>query len=107
MVESLRNTGKLPDEYITKSEARSNGWDRGKAVGTTNPGKQLGGDLFKNTDNLLPEAKNRIWTEVDIGLDSLISRAKQPGTRLVYSNDGLLFITTDHYESFFKIGEWK
>lgn len=49
----------------------------------------------------------RSWKEADIGIDRNIDRNKQAGTRLLYSNDGLLFITTDHYQSFKEIGRWK
>lgn len=49
----------------------------------------------------------RIWYEADVGLNNMLGRNKQGGTRLVYSNDGLLYITTDHYETVIKIGNWK
>ncbi|BBG29893.1 two-partner secretion domain-containing protein [Zymobacter palmae] len=107
VVDSLKNTGELPLQYITKHEAKLNGWSSGKAVGNTNPGKQLGGDIFRDDHDLLPKALGREWREVDIGINENMKRSKQPGTRLVYSNDGLLFITTDHYKSFYSIGEWK
>lgn len=55
----------------------------------------------------MPEADGRIWREADLGINNNIGRNKQAGTRLLYSNDGLLFITTDHYESFKEIGKWK
>jgi filamentous hemagglutinin len=32
---------------------------------------------------------------------------QQPATRLLWSNDGLLYGTTDHYNSVFPIGTWK
>ncbi len=55
----------------------------------------------------LPQTANRTWQEVDIGLINTMSRSNQPGTRLLYSNDGLLYITTDHYETVVPIGIWK
>ena len=63
--------------------------------------------IFKNNKGLLPNKEGRVWYEADIGVNPNISRSKQPGTRLIYSNDGMLFITTDHYESFKDIGQWK
>ena len=54
-----------------------------------------------------PSSDGRVWFEADVGISNQISRNKQPGTRLLYSNDGLLFITTDHYKSFKEIGKWK
>ncbi len=60
-----------------------------------------------NEQQLLPTSDGRVWFEADVGINNQYSRNKQPGTRLLYSNDGLLFITTDHYKSFKEIGKWK
>lgn len=49
----------------------------------------------------------RTWYEADIGINNVMSRAKQGGTRLLYSDDGLLYITTDHYETVTSIGKGK
>ena len=107
LVESLRTTGELPQEYVTKAEAMAKGWRPGKALDNYIPGGQIGGDEFLNTTGILPKAKGRIWYEADVGLCNTISRAKQPGTRLVYSNDGLMYVTYDHYETVHAIGTWK
>ncbi|OHX14463.1 hypothetical protein BI347_13830 [Chromobacterium sphagni] len=109
VVDSLRATGQLPSNYVTKAEAVQNGWMPGKALGNTNPGAQLGGDVFNNSPPIagLPQAAGRTWQEVDIGLSNAMSRSNQPGTRLLYSNDGLLYITTDHYNTVTSIGRWK
>ncbi|WP_051940578.1 ribonuclease domain-containing protein [Stenoxybacter acetivorans] len=82
-------------------------WDANKALGKYASGKQIGGDIYYNQEKLLPYTNNRIWYEVDIGISNTMSRAKQPGTRLVYSNDGLMYITRDHYETVTSIGRWK
>lgn len=84
-----------------------NGWQPGKALNNTNPGGQLGGDVFANSTNVLPSASGRIWYEADVGLANTMSRSNQAGTRLLYSNDGLLYITTDHYQTAVSIGRWK
>nr|WP_286180365.1 ribonuclease domain-containing protein [Enterobacter sp. Sphag71] len=107
LVDSLRNTGKLPDNYVNKSQAIENGWKAGKALNNTSPGKQIGGDIFENSNNLLPSVQGRVWREADIGIDNTMSRGNQAGTRLLYSDDGLLYITTDHYETATSIGKWK
>jgi len=107
VVDSLRTTGQLPSNYVTKSQAVQQGWRPGKALGNSVPDGQLGGDIFGNTTNVLPSAEGRTWYEADIGINNLMSRAKQPGTRLLYSNDGLLYVTPDHYESVTLIGRWK
>lgn len=107
VVESLRNTGQLPPNYVNKTQAVQQGWAPGKALNNTVPGGQIGGDIFHNTTGVLPTAPSRIWYEADIGLSNTMSRSNQQGTRLLYSNDGLLYITTDHYKTATQIGRWK
>ncbi|MCE0490011.1 hypothetical protein LU196_08105 [Pantoea sp. Mb-10] len=107
VVDSLRTTGTLPSNYVDKAQAVANGWKPGKALNNTNPGGQLGGDIFENSNNLLPSSPGRVWREADIGLNNTMSRSNEPGTRLLYSSDGLLYITTDHYETATSIGKWK
>ena len=91
VIESLRSTGKLPSNYITKSQAISMGWRPGKALGNTIKNGQLGGDIFANSTNIFPAKQNRIWYEANIGSINTMSRSNQAGTRLLYSNDGLLY----------------
>ncbi|MBK4717172.1 ribonuclease domain-containing protein, partial [Tenebrionibacter intestinalis] len=107
LVESLRKTGQLPESYVNKAQAMDNGWKPGKALNNTSPGKQIGGDIFENSNNILPSSPGRVWREADIGIDNTMSRSNQAGTRLLYSDDGLLYITTDHYETATSIGKWK
>ncbi|MFG2329475.1 RHS repeat-associated core domain-containing protein [Streptomyces sp. NPDC048604] len=107
LVASLRATGRLPGNYVTKAEAEAHGWVAGKALGNHIPDGQIGGDVYGNSTGLLPSAEGRIWYEADIGINNMISRKKQPGTRLVYSSDGLAFITSNHYVSFHQIPNWK
>ncbi|MDU7839454.1 MAG: ribonuclease domain-containing protein [Pantoea sp.] len=107
IVDSLRNTGRLPSNYVIKQTAEDNGWCAGKALNNYVPGGQIGGDVFNNTTGILPSSVGRTWYEADIGINNVMSRAKQGGTRLLYSDDGLLYITTDHYETVTSIGKWK
>ncbi|MDH0175879.1 ribonuclease domain-containing protein [Aeromonas dhakensis] len=107
VVESLRNTGNFPPNYLTKEIAMGSGWKPGKALNNSVPNGQIGGDVFKNESNILPSAQGRTWHEADVGLDSKMSRGNQPGTRLLYSSDGVLYITTDHYKTATSIGKWK
>lgn len=76
-------------------------------MGNTIKNGQLGEDIFANSTNILPAKQGRIWYEADIGLINTMSRSNQTGTRLLYSNDGLLYITIDHYISATQIGTWK
>jgi hypothetical protein len=107
LVDSLMQTGKLPSNYVSKTVAMQRGWAPGKALNNYVSGGQIGGDIFRNTTNVLPNAPGRVWYEADVGLSNTMSRSKQPGTRLLYSNDGLMYITTDHYKTVHFIGTYK
>ncbi len=91
--------GDLPDNYITKDEARDLGWSGG-SVERYAPGMCIGGDKFSNREGLLPKANGRTWTECDVDTLGEDSRGAK---RIVYSNDGLIYYTDDHYESFERI----
>ncbi|WP_158217544.1 RHS repeat-associated core domain-containing protein [Lottiidibacillus patelloidae] len=96
----VRKNGKLPDNYITKKEARILGWNpREGNLADVAPGKSIGGDIFKNKENLLPSSSGRVWYEADINYTS----GFRGGERLLYSNDGLIYKTTDHYQTFTRI----
>ena len=86
----------LPDNYMTKTEARELGWEGG-SVEKYKEGAAIGGDTFGNREGLLPKEKGRTYTECDIDTDGEKSRGAK---RLVFSSDGLYFYTEDHYESF-------
>lgn len=88
--------GKLPDNFITKTEARAYGWDGG-SVEPYAPGKCIGGDRFGNYEGLLPNAPGRVWTECDI---DTLGGGNRGAKRIVFSNDGLIYYTHDHYENF-------
>lgn len=92
----LRTYGKLPGNYITKNEARALGWEGG-SLAPYAPGKCIGGDRFGNYEGLLPEAPGRTYTECDIDTLGADSRGSK---RIVFSNDGLIYYTDNHYESF-------
>ena len=87
---------KLPDNFITKSEARELGWEGG-SVEKYLDGAAIGGDKFGNREGLLPKKKGRQYYECDIDTDGKSSRGAK---RIVFSNDGLIYYTEDHYESF-------
>ncbi len=89
----------LPQNYITKKEAEALGWEGG-SVEKYKEGAAIGGDTFGNREGLLPEEKGRRYTECDIDTDGYGSRGSR---RLVFSNDGLYFYTSDHYESFSEV----
>ena len=88
--------GHLPSNFITKDEARKAGWNGG-SLEPYCPGKCIGGDRFGNYEGQLPKAKGRSWTECDVNTLGAKSRGAE---RIVFSNDGLIYYTGDHYESF-------
>ena len=93
----LYQFGELPDNYITKKEAKKLGWvsEEGNLYKVA-PGKSIGGDYFGNYEGILPEKEGRECHECDIDTDGHYRGAK----RMVYSDDDLIYYTEDHYESF-------
>ena len=92
----IHTYGHLPGNFITKKEARELGWSGG-SVEEYAPGKCIGGDHFGNYEGLLPEKSGRSYTECDI--DTLGSSGRG-AKRIIFSNDGLIYYTDDHYASF-------
>jgi len=89
--------GRLPDNFITKKEAQNLGWDSSRNyVSDVAPGKSIGGDRFGNYEGLLPSKKGRTWYEADC----YYTKGKRNAYRILFSNDGLVYYTDDHYESF-------
>lgn len=93
----IRKHGELPDNYITKKEARKLGWDAQKGnLNDVAPGKSIGGDVFGNREKKLPGKKGRIWYEADINYKS----GFRGDDRILFSSDGLIYKTEDHYQTF-------
>ena len=89
--------GRLPDNFITKKEAQKLGWDSSwNYVSDVAPGMSIGGDRFGNYEGRLPEKKGRQWYEADC----YYTKGKRNAHRILYSNDGLVYYTDDHYETF-------
>lgn len=88
--------GRLPENFITKDDARALGWNGG-GLDDVAYGKCIGGDRFGNYEGLLPEASGRTYTECDVDTLHEDSRGAK---RIVFSNDGLIYYTGDHYDSF-------
>lgn len=97
VAEYIHTFGTLPKNFITKDEAKAMGWD--SKAGNLNdvaPGKSIGGDYFGNYEGLLPKADGRKYTECDVNY----SGGYRGAERIIFSNDGLIYYTNDHYESF-------
>lgn len=96
----LKYNGVLPDIYLTKAEAKKLGWK--SYLGNlflVAPGKSIGGDVYKNRNGHLPQKDGRIWYEADINYDFGL----RGSCRLLYSNDGLIFATYNHYQTFVQV----
>ncbi|PRD06952.1 hypothetical protein CQ058_28225 [Bacillus sp. MYb56] len=90
----------LPDNYITKDQAESLGWvNREGNLHKVAPGKSMGGDIFENRKKQLPDVPGRTWYEADINYVS----GFRGNDGIVYSSDGLIYKTSDHYKTFTEI----
>ena len=90
----IHTYGELPPNYMTKSQARKLGWEGG-SLEKFAPGMCIGGDRFGNYEGLLPEDRN--YTECDI---DTLGKSSRGAKRIIFSDDGLIYYTDDHYESF-------
>ena len=89
--------GHLPGNYISKTKARKAGWVSTEGnLWEVLPGKSIGGSEFYDDDDQLPDAPGRRWTECDIDYEG----GFRNGKRIVFSNDGLVYYTGDHYKTF-------
>lgn len=92
----IHTYGKLPVNYISKNKAEDLGWTGG-SIEKYAPGCCIGGGRFGNYEGQLPDAPGRKWTEGDI---DTLGKSSRGAKRIVFSNDGLIYYTDDHYESF-------
>ena len=88
--------GRLPSNFISKNEAEKLGWSGG-SLEPYAPGKCIGGSRFGNYEGLLPKKSGRTYTECDI---DTLGKKSRGAKRIVFSNDGLIYYTDDHYASF-------
>lgn len=90
----------LPENYITKEQARDAGWisSQGNLWDVTDR-KCIGGDVFGNREGALPDTAGRVWYECDVNYYGGFRGAE----RIVYSNDGLIYYTADHYKTYVRL----
>ena len=94
VAEYIHLYGHLPNNFITKNEARDLGWDNSQGnLWDVAPGKSIGGDRFGNYEGLLPDGN---YWECDVNYEGGYRGAE----RIIYSTDGSIYYTNDHYNSF-------
>ncbi len=97
VVAFVKQHNKLPHYYITKTEAREKGWIAADGnLCDVLPGKAIGGDVFTNREGSLPDKLGRKWYEADLNYNC----GRRNAHRLLFSNDGLIFVTHDHFKTF-------
>lgn len=96
----LKYLKRLPPYYISKLSAKYKGWiSKLFNLAEVAPGRMIGGDEYKNVDGKLPSNSYRKWYEADINYTGGMRNTQ----RILYSNDGLIFVTYDHYTTFIEI----
>ena len=100
IIRHLNNTNnqKLPNKFVNKQTARSRGWKPGKDLWSVAAlrGSSIGGDRFQNREGRLPDKE---WREADLDYKG----GRRGGKRLVFSQDGVRFVTLDHYKTFVEV----
>ena len=98
ILQTLNNTGALPDYFVTKAVAQRAGWKPGASLWSVKKlkGDSIGGDVFTNVEGSLPSDS---WNEADLDYNGGHRNAK----RIVYSPDNQRYVTTDHYSDFFPV----
>lgn len=97
VINYVKSNHKLPEYYITKSEARKQGWvpSEGNLCDVL-PGKAIGGDKFSNREKTLPSGKQ--YFEADVNYNC----GNRNADRIVFTKDGEVYLTKNHYKSFQK-----
>lgn len=95
----LKYYGRLPDYYISTKDIAALGWKRGSYPYKFAPGKMIAKGEYQNRNGHLPSRTGRQWYEADINY----TRGKRNSHRVVWTNDGLIFVTYDHYQTFVEI----
>ncbi len=95
----MKYMGRLPDYYISEKDLKALGWKEGKSPKKFAPGRMMTRGIYQNRNKHLPDKLGRIWYEADINY----YEGKRNGHRLLWSNDGLIFVTYDHYGTFYEI----
>ena len=96
----IHTYGTVPPNFVTKTKARNAGWEASEGnLWEVLPGKSIGGGGWHNDEEVMPGESYDQWYECDINYEGGYRGAE----RLVYSDNGMIFYTPDHYESYARI----
>ncbi len=97
VINYIKQNHQLPDYYITKNEAKKQGWNPSKGnLCDVLPGKAIGGDYFGNREGKLPAGQK--YFEADVNYNC----GNRNSDRIIYTKDGDVYLTKNHYKSFEK-----
>lgn len=95
----IKHNGILPDYYISWDDIYEQGYKYGKPPRKYAPGMMIYGGRYEDKEGHLPFAPGRLWFEADINY----YEGHRNDHRIIWSNDGLIFVTYDHYHTFYEI----
>lgn len=97
VINYVKEHHRLPEYYITKTKAKKLGWNPSQGnLCEVLPGKAIGGDHFSNREKKLP--KNEQYFEADVNYNC----GNRNADRIVFTKDGEVYLTKNHYKSFEK-----
>lgn len=97
VINYVKTNHRLPDYYLTKGEARKKGWIASKGnLCDVIPGKAIGGDHFSNREKTLPSGNK--YFEADVNYNC----GNRNADRIVFTKNGEVWLTKNHYRSFQK-----
>jgi guanyl-specific ribonuclease Sa len=97
VIEFVKVNHQLPDFYLTKNKAKKLGWIPSKAnLCEVLPGRAIGGDHFSNREKQLPEGEQYFEADVNFSCGS------RNADRIIFTKNGDVYLSTDHYKSFQK-----
>lgn len=95
VISYVKTNHHLPDFYLTKNEAKKQGWNPSKGnLCEVLPGKAIGGDYFNNREKQLPSSEK--YFEADVNYNC----GNRNADRIIFTKNGDVYLTTDHYKSF-------
>lgn len=97
VIDFVQTHKELPEYYLTKVEARSQGWVASKGnLCAVLPGHAIGGDKFSNREKTLPVGAQ--YFEADVNYTC----GRRNADRIVFTKNGDVWLTHDHYKTFQK-----